>query len=105
MTDPRRPRDELADHIAEGDPDVMLLIANVLVNEVLPTLDRLSEEIAGMHYRLSYAAMAISQIGAIYAHLQDLAPLKRQALLAQERRHWQERMERAADQLEAKAKQ
>lgn len=77
----------------------------MLVNEVLPTLDRISKQIAGMHYRFTAAEMALAQIGVIYEHLQDLAPLKRQSLLAQERLRYQERLETALKHLEGKAKQ
>jgi hypothetical protein len=100
IDEPKRPRDELADRIVEGDADVATLIATVLVKEVLPALDHIRAEVAAGRYRLMYADMALAQIGTIYEHLQDLAPLKRQGQLARERLHWQERLEKVTCQLE-----
>lgn len=101
MTEPESNRAQLTEQIIEGNVDLML-IATVLVKEVLPALDHISKQIA---YRLVLAEMAMAQIGVIYEHLQDLAPSRKTALLAQERLRWQERLERALAYLEGKAKQ
>ena len=87
-----------------GRADVATLIATVLVKEVLPALDEISEQVKAGHYRLMYADMAIAQIGVIYEHLQDLASPKKRGLLGQERLHWQERLEKVTKQLEGTAK-
>ena len=47
MTDPRRPRDELANQIMSGNVSTKL-IATVLLEEVLPALDRIKAQLGYM---------------------------------------------------------
>jgi hypothetical protein len=44
------------------------------VNEVLPALDRISNELWAVWQHLAFSAKALAEIDAIYEHLQDLVP-------------------------------
>jgi len=83
--DLKSPREELAERIAEGDTDITTVIAAVLVNEVLPALDRISDELWVGSYYLAFSIKALAEIDAIYEHLQDLVPLRKQGEIARQR--------------------
>jgi hypothetical protein len=90
--DLKSPREELAERIAEGDTDITTVIAAVLVNEVLPALDRISDELWVGSYYLAFSIKALAEIDAIYEHLQDLVPLRKQGEIARQRLELQEQL-------------
>jgi hypothetical protein len=80
----------------------MTLIGALLVNDLLPAQDRISKELAGMHYRFAFVEMALGEIDAIYRHLQDMVPGMKASQIGQQRLRWQERLENALRYLEKK---
>ena len=102
--DLKSPREELAERIAGGDAEITSLIAAVLVNEVLPALDRISDELWAVWQHLAFSAIALAEIDAIYEHLQDLVPLRKQGEIARQRLELQEQLKGSIRQ-NAKRKQ
>ena len=80
------------------------MIAAVLVNEVLPALDRISDELWVGSYYLAFSIKALAEIDAIYEHLQDLVPLRKQGEIARQRLALQESLRESIRQ-NAKKKQ
>ena len=107
--DARRPRDELADRLAAGDADITTLIATVLISEVLPALDQISKEIAGINVqiaevyrRTAMVEMTLCEIDAIYENLQHWCRSER---LARDRVDFSRRLRGAVQKLELVARE
>jgi hypothetical protein len=100
----REMRAQLTEKIAAGDPDLLPLIAAVLVGEVLPALDRIEERLGRMRFDYPLAAMVLAQIHTIYEFLHDMSPSNYhdKAWLAEQRLRYQERLENALRHLEEK---
>jgi hypothetical protein len=102
MNEPESNRAQLTQQIADGNVDLML-IATLLVDQVLPALDRIEERMRSRRFDSPLAAMVLAEIGTIYEYLQDMTPPKsKRVMLYQERMRWQERLENALKHLEAK---
>jgi hypothetical protein len=94
-------REELKAQLEAGGLDKgTRLIALLLLDEVLPAMDRIIRTLDG---RLWYAEKALSQIYVIYAWLQDLAPSKA-AGLGRARAQLEEKLEKAIKFFEAGGK-